>query len=206
VIVVTEKTMSRIPEGLQKSVELLKSLEPHIPLAPAPGKNAVIAKRDLPQHVPQQCVPQQPVFDKPQSQLTISVIYTSVNATLAALRKAAELADSLGAHIILVAPQVVPYPLPLEQPPVRRDWNAKHFCTMAAQCPVETTVHFYLCRDFSETLLNVLKPSALVVIGSGKRWRWPTFCLPTLYWPTKEERLAKKLTKAGHEVILAETE
>jgi hypothetical protein len=53
----------------------------------------------------------------------------------------------------------------------------------------------YLCRDSSETLLAVLKPRSLVVIGGRRRW-----------WPTREERLAKKLRGAGHEVIFAELE
>ena len=53
----------------------------------------------------------------------------------------------------------------------------------------------YLCRDRVETLTAVLSPHSLVVIGGRKRW-----------WPTAEKRLARKLRRAGHEVIFTETE
>ena len=54
---------------------------------------------------------------------------------------------------------------------------------------VETRISIYLCRDPLETLMSVLKPHSLVVVGSCKRW-----------WPTAEKRLAAKLRQAGHEV------
>ena len=66
---------------------------------------------------------------------------------------------------------------------------------MAAESAVDTTVRFYLCRDRDETLARVLRPHSLVVIGGKKRW-----------WPTAESRMAKRLRKLGHEVVLAETE
>jgi hypothetical protein len=46
------------------------------------------------------------------------------------------LANSLGASITLVVPQIVPYPLPLESPPVRVEFNENHFRVMASKSPV----------------------------------------------------------------------
>src|SRR4051812_46801530 len=66
------------------------------------------------------------------SRLNIAVIFTSVESTLAALRQAGRLAASLGARITLLVPQVVPYPLPLESPPVLLDWNERRFRVIAA--------------------------------------------------------------------------
>jgi hypothetical protein len=129
------------------------------------------------------------------SPLTISVVFTSVNATLAALRTAAALANRLHARITLVVPEVVSYQLPLDRPPILHDWNKRRFHVLASKSSVETTVRFYLCRDRDETLARVLKPHSLVVIGRRKRW-----------WPAAENRLASRLRKLGHEVILAETE
>jgi hypothetical protein len=129
------------------------------------------------------------------SPLTISVVFTSVNATLGALRTAAALANRLHARITLVVPEVVSYPLPLDKPPVLHNWNRRRFHVLASKSPVETTVSFYLCRDRDETLARVLKPHSLVIIGGRKRW-----------WPAAESRLASRLRKLGHEVILAETE
>ena len=146
-------------------------------LAPAPG------------------FPRPPAIVETESRLNVAVIFTSVQSTLAALKKAGALANRLSGRITLVVPQVVPYPLPLTSPPVLLDWNEKRFRVIAGESPVETTVQIYLCRDRLETLTAVLSPHSLVVVGGPKRW-----------WPTAEKRLARTLRRAGHEVIFTETE
>ena len=140
--------------------------------------------------------PARPSAEDTDQRLNIAVVFTCVESTLAALRKAGALAESLGARITLVAPQVVPFPLPLESPPVLLDWNENRFCAIASESPVETTVRLYLCRDSVETLKGVLSPKSLVVIGGRRRW-WPF---------SQEKRLAATLRRAGHEVIFTETE
>ena len=139
--------------------------------------------------------PAPPVIEKRESRLNVAVVFTSVKATLAALRKAGALANRLSGRITLVVPQVVPYPLPLTSPPVLLDWNEKRFRIVASESPVETAILIYLCRDRLETLITVLSPHSLVVIGGPKRW-----------WPTVEKGLARTLHHAGHEVIFTETE
>ena len=94
-----------------------------------------------------------------------------------------------------MVPQVVPYPLPLETPPVLVEFNENRFRVMASESPVETSVQVYLCRDRVEMLLHMLSPSSLVVIGGRKKW-----------WPTSEKLMARRLRQAGHKVILMETE
>ena len=126
--------------------------------------------------------------------LNISVIFTSVEPTLAALQEAGERAYSLGARIKLLVPQVVPYPLSLETPPVLLDFNENRFRVLAGETPVETSVHIYLCRDRFETLALVLEPGSIVVLGGRKRW-----------WSTPEQRLARRLRHAGCEVLFKET-
>jgi len=138
-------------------------------------------------------VPARPFTEETGSKLDISVVFTSVDATLMALKEAGELASSLGGRITLIVPQVVPYPLPLTSPPVLVDFNERRLRVLAGHCRVETRVAIYLCRDPLETLKSVLKPHSLVVVGSRKRW-----------WPTAEKRLAAKLRRAGHEVMVTE--
>jgi len=58
--------------------------------------------------------PQQELRADPAFELV--VVFTDVSETLVALGTAARLAHGLGARIRLVAPQIVPYPAPLEQP------------------------------------------------------------------------------------------
>jgi hypothetical protein len=139
--------------------------------------------------------PAQWIGEETDQKLNIAVVFTSVDSTLAALKEAGNLANSLGARIKLVVPQVVPYPLPLETPPVLVEFNENRFRVMATESPVETSVQVYLCRDRSEMLLQRLSPGSLVVIGGRKKW-----------WPTTERLLARRLRQAGHKVIFIETE
>ena len=138
-------------------------------------------------------VPARPAVENAESRLNIVVVFTSMDATAEALKRAGNLAESLGAHISLVVPQIVPYPLPLTSPPVLLDFQEKRFLEIASKSPVDVLVQLYLCRDARETLKKALSPHSLVVVGSRRRW-----------WPASEARLARQLKRAGHEVILAE--
>ena len=129
------------------------------------------------------------------TRLGVVVVFTSVEATVHALRKAGALAARLSAQITLVVPQVVPYPLPLTSPPVLLDFSERRFRVIAAESPVETTVRLYLCRDQMETLTSVLEPTL------ADRHRRAEKMVAD-----QEKRLARKLRRAGHEVLFEETE
>ena len=137
--------------------------------------------------------PERHLAEESEPRLNISVVFTSVESTLGALREAGRLASSLGAHVTLLVPQIVPYPLALDGPPVAEGFNERRLRLVAGQSRVDTTVQVCLCRDRVEALRAVLPPHSLVVVGGGQRW-----------WPTSEQRLADKLRRAGHEVIVAE--
>jgi hypothetical protein len=137
--------------------------------------------------------PVRPFTEETGSKLDISVVFTSIEATLTALKEAGNLASSLAARITLIVPQIVPYPLPLTSPPVLIDFSERRLRVIASNSRVETRVSVYLCRDPQETLRSVLKPHSLVVIGSRKSW-----------WPTAEKRLAAKLRHFGHQVVVTE--
>ena len=124
----------------------------------------------------------------------LAVVFTSFDATIAALKMAGALASGLSAHITLVVAQAVPYPLSLEDPPVLLDFIRPRLGQIASDSPVETTIRHYLCRDRLVTLTAVLKRSSIVVIGGRKKW-----------WPTREKILARRLRRFGHDVILTET-
>src|SRR5579859_5297504 len=94
--------------------------------------------------------------------LNISVMFTSTESTLAALREAGTLAGRLGAQITLFVPQVVPYPLPLDGTPAQAKFHEKRFRVIAGQSPVETCVHILLCRDRFLTLQSVLASRSIV--------------------------------------------
>jgi hypothetical protein len=144
--------------------------------------------------VPSTGVPGWPGGSEGDPRFELSVIFTSFDATTAALKMADALASGLRAHITLVVAQAVPYPLPLEDPPVLLDFIRPRLGQIASDSPVETTIRHYLCRDRLVTLTAVLKRGSIVVIGGRKKW-----------WPTSEKILAWRLRRIGHDVILTET-
>ncbi len=134
--------------------------------------------------------PWSPAEEGAHQKLNVSVVFTSVKSTLGALKEAGRLASNLRVNIVLVVPQTVPYPLPVEAPPVTVEYSEKRFRVIASESQVETSVQIYLCRDRFKALTSVLRPGAIVVLGGRKRW-----------WPTKDEILARKLSRAGYEVV-----
>ena len=125
--------------------------------------------------------------------LEVNVIFTDPQATAAALKTAGSLARDLGACIRVRAAIAVPYALPLDKPPVSAGFIEELLSDLVCRLELdafEPSVHLYLCRDQVETLLQVLSPNSLVVIGGRKHW-----------WPTAERRVAKALRSKGHRVV-----
>lgn len=125
--------------------------------------------------------------------LEVNVIFTDPLATAAALKTAGSLARDLGACIRVRAPIAVPYALPLDRPPVSVNFIEKLLSDLVCRLDLdafEPSVHLYLCRDQVETLLRVLSPNSLVVIGGRKHW-----------WPTAERGAAKAMRSKGHRVV-----
>jgi hypothetical protein len=128
-------------------------------------------------------------------QPTAFVIYTTAKRTLRALEKANEIVKPGGGRIEVVALQVVPRQLLLDQPPVHFEIVMRHFKEMAERLPIDLCIHTYLCREPWGALRKILPPDAPIVIGVRKRW-----------WPTREKRLAGRLRRAGFQVIPVESE
>src|SRR5579863_5143267 len=88
-----------------------------------------------------------PPAKQPDSSLEIVVLHTTVKGTLRALQAAARLAKGLGAQIRLLVLQVVPYPLPVDEPPIPLEFTRNRFRTVASDVPVETRVDIRIGRD-----------------------------------------------------------
>lgn len=125
------------------------------------------------------------------SRLLLTVVFTTVPATLAALRKAAVLAHELGAWIRILVPYVVPYPLPLDRPQIDPNFRIRLFRTLCEQEQIETRIEIKLCRDARECLVQELAPQSVVLIGHERGG--------LLNGPL---RLAKSLQRRGHHVLL----
>lgn len=127
-----------------------------------------------------------------QATMEVVVLYTTVPETLKALKMAAHLARDLSARIRLLVLEVVPYPLPIDQPDVTLPFTQQRFRTLAESASIETKVDVHLVRDPLRTIESVLEPRSVVVLGGRCPW-----------WPTAQGRLAKVLKRTGHIVVYA---
>jgi len=125
-----------------------------------------------------------------EHRLSVTVVFTTVPATLVALRRGAQLAHDLGAQIRILVPHVVPYPLPIDRSQADPEFKVRRFRTTSVDGAVKTQIDVRLCRDPRKAVMQTLCPQSVVLIGGRKRW-----------WPTRETRLAKLLSIAGHHVI-----
>jgi hypothetical protein len=130
------------------------------------------------------------------SVLEVVVVFTRVKHTLEALWAAGRLAHDLGAPVRLLVPQLVPFAVPLDQPPVERGFAERRFSSIAEQSAVETTVNICLCREWESGVLESVRPHSIVVLGAARRW-----------WRSRRERaLVRTLRDRGSQVILLECE
>jgi hypothetical protein len=137
----------------------------------------------------------EPLLPSPERGSLVYVVFTSINWTLKALEKARELAGSGGAKIVVVVLQVVPFPVPLDRPPIPTEFIVRRLEEKADIFPERTHIAAYLCRNPMEAFKRILNRNSPVIIGVKKRWL-----------PSRDERLAHKLQRAGYDVTLVKTE
>ena len=121
----------------------------------------------------------------------IYVIFTDIIGTRAALLAATRLAYGLDLPLSLLAARSVPYPLPLESPPVSVEFTEHAMCSLVSDLDAEIAVQILLCREPQEALRDALGPEALVVIGKGKGW-----------WRSRYRNLARRLRADGRHLVL----
>jgi hypothetical protein len=127
------------------------------------------------------------------SELRISVVYTTREATLKALKAAGALAQGLNARLELIVTEIVPFRLPLECPGVSLEFlgeRQESLVTDAGLEVEEVRVEICLCRNAQHALREALAPRSLVLLGGRKKW-----------WVGREQRLEKFLIALGHRVV-----
>lgn len=127
--------------------------------------------------------------------LRVTVVFTTPDATLAALRAVGRLAKSLHARIALVAAEVVPFQLALGLPLVPSDFREQRLLALVAESGVdvdEVSIEIFLCRDRRQCLRQVLRLQSPIVIG-GKRCWW-----------SRERKLAHWLGLIGRQVVFVD--
>jgi hypothetical protein len=122
----------------------------------------------------------------------VNVIFTSLEATMAALHVAVRLGRGCNASIRLIAPHLMSYPrsaggMPIARTPVESD--AFH-ARLAAEIDTRVDVLVCISRRFADVARTMLRRHSLVVIGGRHSW-----------WPTRHERLRRTLEAQGHVVV-----
>jgi hypothetical protein len=146
-----------------------------------------------PQAVPmaQAALPRPDVATGADEPVRLIVPYTDPATTRGALTAAAVLTRGLNASIVLVAVQVLPFPAPFYCPTSVQKHLEAQLAGLASGCPVAVEATVVLARDQEEGYLQVLHPGATVLIATRTRW-----------WKTREEKLARTLTRAGCKIAL----
>lgn len=121
----------------------------------------------------------------PSTPLSVVVIATTMAGTRRALIGARQIAGGRDASATLLVPR-------------RSSANGSHVTqkarTLLAEVGLEATVHVCVCRDVGDIVQLMLGRSSLLVIG-GRR---------SALWPTREERLSRRLSGQGYSVVFAE--
>lgn len=123
-----------------------------------------------------------------QRSLEIVVPFTTPALTRVALEKAGQLALDLDMKIRVVWAHVVPFPLPIDRPPVSVTvFEAALFDLLEKYSVV---AEHYLTRDSETIWTGHLKPNSLIVLAT-----------PTRFWWNRHHRLAQQLQRSGHDVF-----
>ena len=126
----------------------------------------------------------------------LHVIATSCAGTLTALETARHIAVERRTPVVLLVPRVVSFTRSLDQPDEDPVAIAESYRTIVDQSGIAANVRVCFCREPHDVFGRLLIDDADVVVG-GPRGRW---------WPSPEERLARRLTAEGHHVTFADVE
>ena len=122
--------------------------------------------------------------------LWVVIPYTTPELAKAALRHAAVCTD-LDVHVCVVDIQTVPFPAPVDDPPINREFAEQRLGDLIRASGLPGKAALVYTRDWLESFRKVLEPDSLIILATKKRW-----------WPTREVKLARALQKAGHHVMM----
>jgi hypothetical protein len=126
------------------------------------------------------------------SRTEVNVVYTTREATIAALATANILAKDLDITVRVLAFQVVPYPLNIDEPPVAPAFLLNRIATelKAVHGDMEFEIHYASCRDSHEALVQYLnRPSVVIIGGKGGIRR------------ARQQGVVRTLEGMGHDVV-----
>jgi hypothetical protein len=126
------------------------------------------------------------------SQSVVHVIATSIEGTRAALAAGVPLARGSRARLVLLVPQIVPYPLPIDSPVDATAFTERRYQSLVREANGEGDIRVCLCRT-PDDIVKSLPREATVVVGGRTGG----------LWPSREERLSRRLARCGHRAVFA---
>jgi hypothetical protein len=120
----------------------------------------------------------------------IYVVFTTFQHTLEAVRVASALAESVAAPLTVVHFRAVPYPLSVDAPAGVSPAETDEFVDRVRAEGIDVKIRVYLCRNEWRTMPMAFREHSLIVIGGRGSW-----------WPTRAERLRRRLERDGHFVV-----
>lgn len=125
---------------------------------------------------------------------TLAVLATTEEGTRCALESAKRLTGSVDARVVLLVPVVQPYSIPFDPDNDNRNARAHEHRALAARVGVNVTVLVCVCQRLEDVVHQMLGRSSPVLVG-GRRRSW---------WPTREQRLVRRLIGEGYPVVFAQ--
>ena len=126
--------------------------------------------------------------------LSVYVVATTDEGTLAALNAARTFSTGLASTITLVVPHIVPYPQALDYPPVPVSFSIARFAKFTAEIDTELSLRICVCRPGDCRFDAILPTDGLVLVG-GTRGRLRR---------TREQRLVDRLTARGRRALFVD--
>lgn len=126
------------------------------------------------------------------TQRTVYVVATRFEGTRAALEAAIPLARGSRARLVVLVPQIVPYPLAVDAPTEAAEFTERRYRDLVHEANGEAEIKVCLCRTPRDVVQTIPAASTVVVGGPSGA-----------VLPSREERLTRRLTHLGHRVIFA---
>jgi hypothetical protein len=123
----------------------------------------------------------------------LHIIATSEEGTRAALREARRLTRRLNVvRTVLLVPWSPPQGIAAIDEHIH---TADNYRQMASETGVEVTVRMCFGTTWRGLSRWMLPPGSTTVVGGRRRW----------WWPTRAQRMAHALRRAGHQIVFADT-
>jgi hypothetical protein len=131
--------------------------------------------------------------DPPIRSDAVYVLFTTIDATLAAARIGHDFATALSVPLKLVHVRTVPYPLSVDAPAGLSPLQTEAFLERLGAAGVDAEIRVVLCRDERRALPTAVPAHSLIVFADRRRW-----------WPTRTGRWHRVLESAGYYVVFVD--